>query len=97
MALAHRLTDFRSCGATTIAGPGQQTFVTVDGNLWAVQGALSSHGAGAFTTPSVTWVKIDGLSVITVDDLADADTLCLTLGGLHCAPTATTGSLINIS
>jgi hypothetical protein len=97
MALAHRLTDLRSCGANTLPGVVSQSFVTVDGKLWAVQGALSSHGAGAFANPSVTWVKIDGLSVVTVGDLAAADTLCATLGGLHCAPTANAGSLINVS
>jgi hypothetical protein len=97
MALAHRIGDLRSCGSLTIQGLAPQTFVTVDGKLWAVQGALSSEGAGAFETVSKTWIKIGGVSVVTVGDVALPDNLCPTLGGAHCAPVASQGSLINVS
>jgi hypothetical protein len=85
---AHRHGDQRSCGATTIA---TQSFVTIDGKAWAVEGDQNTHGAGGLIA-SKTYLKIGGKSVIVVTDNANQDNLCPSLGGEHCNPKASSGS-----
>jgi uncharacterized Zn-binding protein involved in type VI secretion len=85
MAFAHRHGDSRACGASTIVQG--QSFVSVAGQLWAVDGDPNSHGGGALRA-SVSWITIDGKPVVVVGDGAAPDALCLPLGGAHCAPAA---------
>lgn len=95
MAYAHRQNDQRSCGATTIVTG--QTFVTVDGKLWAVENDQNTHGNGGLIA-SKTYVKINGKSVIVQNDNANPDNLCPIPGGEHCNPKATGfSSLIDVS
>lgn len=91
MANAHRATDTRSCGATTVVNG--QNFVRVDGLLWSVNGDPNTHGGGQLIA-SKTYVKINGLSVIVIGDSASADSLCGVRGQppTHCNPQAITGS-----
>ena len=89
MADAHRSTDSRSCGAGTIVVG--QDFVKVDGKLWSVDGDPNDHGGGALST-SHGWLTIAGKGIIVVGDSAAADSLCITLGGAHCGPSASSGS-----
>lgn len=95
MAYAHRNNDQRSCGATTtVTG---QTFVTIDGQLWAVENDENTHGGGGLIA-SKTYVKINGKSVIVQNDSANQDNLCPSAGGEHCNPKATGfSSLVNVS
>lgn len=85
MAKCHRHGDARICGASTIVQG--QDFVKIDGQLWAVDGDPNSHGAGDLNT-SRPWLTINGKGVIAVGDSAQPDTLCFTVGGPHCAPSA---------
>lgn len=85
MANSHRHGDSRVCGATTIVDG--QSFVTIEGKLWAVDKDPNSHGAGNLNT-SRTWITIDGKGVICKGDSAAADTLCFTVGPPHCVPSA---------
>lgn len=86
---AHRHGDQRSCGATTVVSG--QSFVTVDGQLWAVENDQNTHGAGGLIA-SKSYIKIGGKSVIVVTDSANPDNLCPSLGGEHCNPKASSGS-----
>jgi uncharacterized Zn-binding protein involved in type VI secretion len=69
-AISHRNGDSRNCGATTVVR--SQSFVTVDGQLWAVNGDPNTHGDGDLIT-SNPWLTISGLGVIVVGDSADPD------------------------
>ena len=89
MAGAHRQTDSRACGTTTIV-TGQST-VFVNGLLWAVDGDNNTDGDGALIA-SGSAVFINGLPVIVLGDSASADVLCIPLGGAHCNPSATSAS-----
>jgi uncharacterized Zn-binding protein involved in type VI secretion len=86
MAYCHRHGDSRACGATTIVTG--QNFVKVDGQLWSVNGDPDSHGGGALSTTH-PWLTINGIGIIVQGNSAAADSLCLPLGGAHCAPSAT--------
>jgi uncharacterized Zn-binding protein involved in type VI secretion len=88
MSEAHVNGQLRSCGATTIVSG--QTFVKVDGQLWAVENDQNSHGSGQLIA-SKTFVKIGGKSVIVKGDSAQQDALCPSLGGEHCNPKAQEG------
>lgn len=93
MAYSHRNGDSRLCGASTSAS---QDFVTVDGSLWAVQGDPNSHGGGGLVS-SQSFVKINGVPVSLAGDSASPDSLCPTLAGPHCGPSAVGFSnLINV-
>ncbi len=95
MSEAHVNGQLRSCGATTIVSG--QSFVKVDGQLWAVENDQNSHGSGQLIA-SKTYVKIDGKSVIIKGDSAQQDALCPSLGGEHCNPKAQEGkSFIKVS
>lgn len=85
MALCHRQTDARTCGAGTVVQG--QDFFTVDGQLWAVDKDPNDHGAGELST-SRPWITINGKGVICVGDSAAPDNLCPIVGGPHCAPAA---------
>lgn len=85
---AHRNNDDRSCGAKTIAS---QTFVKIDGEAWAVEGDVNTHGQGGLIA-SRSFIKINGKSIIVVSDSADPDNLCYSIGGEHCNPKAASGS-----
>lgn len=85
---AHRNGDQRSCGATTIAS---QSFVTIGGQAWAVEGDKNTHGEGGLIATK-SYIKIGGKSVIVVNDPANQDNLCPSLGGEHCNPKASSGS-----
>ena len=89
MPAAHRETDSRACGATTIA-IGQST-VFVNGKLWSVEGDPNTDGGGGLVA-SETTVKINNIPVIVLGNSAFADDLCIPVGGPHCAPSATSGS-----
>jgi len=89
MADAHRQDDSRACGATTIVSG--QTFVKVDGKLWAVDGDQNTDGDGGLITTH-SWLTIAGKGIIVVGDSAAADSLCIPLGGAHCGPSASSGS-----
>lgn len=87
MAISHRNGDARVCGASTIAS---QSFVTIDGQPWAVQGDGNTDGGGALIA-SQTFVTINGIPVILLGDTAAPDGLCPEPGGPHCAPAAAGG------
>ena len=89
MPAAHRADDLRICSATTIV-TGQST-VFVAGKLWSVEGDPNSDGGGGLVA-SATTVKINNIPVIVLGNSAFADDLCPIVGGLHCTPSATTGS-----
>lgn len=76
----------RACGATTIVVG--QTFVTVNGKLWAVEGDINTDGGGALSS-SHSWLTINGKGVIVNGDSAAPDSLCPIPGGAHCNPDAT--------
>ena len=83
MAYSHRQTDARVCGATTIASG--QDFVTIDGQLWAVDGDPNTDGGGGLI-PSQSFVTIGGKAVILAGDSAAPDLLCPIPP--HCDPAA---------
>jgi len=89
LAAAHRNTDARTCGATTIVS-GQST-VFVNGLLWAVNADQNTDGGGGLIASGST-VKINNKPIIINGDSADPDSLCPVPGGAHCAPAAAAGS-----
>lgn len=93
MAYSHRQNDARVCGdLTKVIG---QDFVSIEGQLWAVQNDIVFPGGGALT-PSKTYVKINGKPIIVVGDTAAPDVNC-DEGGPHCAPNAVGySSLVNV-
>jgi len=99
MAIAHRNGDSRACGATTIVVG--QNFVTIDGQLWSVNGDPNSHGDGQLIN-SQSYVTIGGIPVILVGDQAAPDDLSPDIldGGVtpHDDPYASSGdSLVSVS
>lgn len=70
MPVAHRHSDFRACGATTIV-TGQST-VYVNSKLWAVEGDEDSHEEGPLLAVNGVTVFIEGKKVITVQDPGSA-------------------------
>ena len=67
MPAAHRNTDDRACGATTIV-IGQST-VFVNGLLWAVDGDIDTHcDPKGPLDPSGSTVFIEGKNVVVVGD-----------------------------
>lgn len=71
---AHRDDDPRKCGATTIVTG--QTFVFVNGKLWAVEGDENSHGEGGLIAQTGSTVLINGKKVIVHGpDPAEIDNL----------------------
>ena len=73
MPLAHRHGDARVCGATTVV-TGQST-VTINGQLWAVEGDPNTHLEGGLIASGST-VTINGKKVIVNQpDQAVADTI----------------------
>jgi hypothetical protein len=89
MSQAHRHSDQRSCGATTVVSG--QNFVTIEGKLWAVENDQNTHGAGGLIA-SKSYITIAGKKIIVVNDSANQDNLCPTAGGEHCNPKASSGS-----
>lgn len=90
MPASHRHGDLRACGATTVV-TGQST-VFVNNRLWAVDGDPNSHGGGALIPGLAPTVFIEGKQCIVLGDQAAPDALCIPIGGLHCAPSAVSGS-----
>jgi len=88
MAAVHRDTDFRSCGATTIAS---QSVFYVNGLAVAIEGDTDSHGAGGLIA-SETSLFIGGARVIVIGDQAVPDNLCDIQHTAHCDPYAVNGS-----
>ena len=64
-----------------------QDFVTIDGQLWAVNGDPDDHGSGDLVA-SRTYVTIGGRAIIVAGDSAMPDDLCIPVGGAHCTPYA---------
>ncbi len=73
MPKAHREGDVRVCGATTIAAG--QSHVTIEGQLWAVDGDPNTDGGGGLITTH-PWLTINGKGVIVVGDHAASDSVC---------------------
>ena len=99
MAYCHRDGDLRACGATTVVVG--QSFVTVNGKLWAVAGDINSHGDGQLIN-SQSYITINNKYVILQGDHANPDDLAPDIldGGLtpHDDPIATGyDSLIQVS
>ncbi len=95
MAYSHRHGDSRACGATTIVVG--QDFVTIEGQLWSVNGDPNTDGGGALSA-SKTYVTIGGIAIIVQGDSAAPDSLCPIPGGPHCAPSATGfSSLVDVA
>jgi uncharacterized Zn-binding protein involved in type VI secretion len=88
MANSHRHGDSRSCGATTIVSG--QDFVTINGNLWAVDADQNTDGQGGLITTH-SWLTIAGKGIIVVGDSANPDAKCPKPGGAHCSPSASSG------
>lgn len=95
MTICHRNGDSRDCGATTtVVG---QSFVKVNGQLWAVEGDPNTHGDGQLIHTQ-SYIKINSILVIRVNDPASADDLCPVDGGAHCDPIASSGdSMITVN
>jgi len=90
MPKAHRDSDPRICGASTVVV--NQSTVFVNGLLWAVQGDPDSHEEGALI-PSGSTVTVEGILVIVHSpDSAKPDTLCIPIGPPHCNPMTAGGS-----
>lgn len=85
MVYAHKHGDQRKCGATTVVSG--QSFVTIGGQLWAVENDQNTHGAGGLIA-SKTYITIGGKKIIVHDDSANPDNLCPSAGGDHCNPKA---------
>jgi len=84
MPKAHRNTDARNCGATTVV-QGQST-VFVNNLLWAVEGDPNTHGAGGLIPTGLT-VFIENIKVIVhTPDNADPD------NAAHINPATAAGS-----
>jgi uncharacterized Zn-binding protein involved in type VI secretion len=89
MPKAHRETDARICGATTVVN-GQST-VFVNSKLWAVLGDPNTHGDGDLINTTGNTVFINGLPVIVHGpDDAQPDDLCPL--SPHCNPKTAQGS-----
>ena len=86
---AHRDTDSRACGATTVTAQAKNVYV--NSLLWSINGDPNSHGNGNLIAATKN-VFIGGIAVVNIGDSASPDDLCIPLGGSHCAPTATGGS-----
>ena len=86
---AHRDTDSRSCGATTVSAQSKNVFV--NGLLWAINGDPNSEGGGELIAATKE-VYIGKIMVVNIGDSAAPDSLCDPLGGAHCSPAATGGS-----
>lgn len=86
---AHRNTDSRACGASTVSAQSRNVFV--NGLLFSINGDPNSHGGGNLIAATNN-VFVGGVAVVNVGDSASPDALCLPLGGAHCAPSATGGS-----
>lgn len=92
--ICHRNSDSRSCGASTVVSG--QDFVSVNGQLWAVEGDGDSDGGGALIATQ-SYIMINGKLVILQGDPAGPDSLCIPVGGNHCSPTAVSGdSLVTV-
>lgn len=65
----HRVTDLRSCGATTV--PLAPKTVFINGLMVSTTGDLNTHGGGALTGTST--VLVGGLSVIGLGDPGASD------------------------
>lgn len=89
MPAAHRNTDSRSCGATTVSAQGKNVYV--NNLLWSIDKDPNSHGGGALEAATKN-VFIGGVAVCNDNDSASPDALCEPEGGAHCAPGATGGS-----
>lgn len=89
MPAVHRDTDPRACGATTVSAQGKSVYV--NGLLWSINGDPNSHGDGALAAGTNN-VYIGGIAVCNNNDSAAPDSLCVPLGGSHCAPNASGGS-----
>lgn len=85
----HRHGDKRACGATTIV-TGQGT-VYANSRLVSVNADPNDHGAGALNA-KCKQVFVNSKMVVIVGNSADADNLCPTDGGDHCAPASSSGS-----
>ena len=90
MPATHRHGDARACGATTIVS-GQST-VFMNGVLQSVNGDPNTHGAGNLIAGSKEVFAGGILCVNNSEDSAAADSLCVPVGGAHCAPVTAGGS-----
>jgi uncharacterized Zn-binding protein involved in type VI secretion len=88
-AAAHRNTDVRTCGASTVSVQSKNVYV--NGLLWSINGDPNSHGGGNLFA-ATKQVFIGGIAVVNVGDSAAPDSLCPIPGGPHCAPAAVGGS-----
>lgn len=86
----HRNTDPRACGATTIVA-GQST-VFCNNLLVSVNGDPNSHGGGELAAACRNVFVNNKLVVNNTPESAAADSLCIPLGGSHCAPVTAGGS-----
>jgi len=89
MPAAHRTTDSRACGASTVTAQSRDVYV--NSLLWSIDGDPNSHGGGALSAATNN-VFIGGIAVCNNNDSAGADALCVPVGGAHCAPSASGGS-----
>lgn len=89
MSGAHRNTDSRACGASTVTLQSKEVYV--NSLLWSIDNDPNSHGGGALSA-KVNNVFIGGTMVVNISDSAAPDSLCAPLGGAHCGPSATGGS-----
>jgi len=90
MPKAHRHSDARVCGASTIVT--NQSTVFVNGLLWAVQGDPNDHLLGGLI-PSGSTVTVEGILVIVdAPDHAEPDDICFSSGPPHCDPMTAGGS-----
>lgn len=90
MPAIHRLTDSRSCGATTVVvGQGN---VYANNLLVSVNGDPNTHGGGNLIAGSNSVFVNNILVVNHTPDAAAPDALCPPLGGAHCAPVTASGS-----
>lgn len=89
MSGAHRDTDLRACGATTVSAQSKNVYV--NGKLWSINGDPNTDGGGSLIA-AVKNVYIGGTMVVNQGDSASPDALCPIPGGPHCAPSATGAS-----
>jgi uncharacterized Zn-binding protein involved in type VI secretion len=71
MTQSHRHGDLRTDAETTVVSG--QSFVTIDGKLWAVQNDQDTAGGGQLIS-STSWITIDGKPIIINGDKAQPDT-----------------------
>ena len=90
MVAVHRHGDARACGATTVVTTNSTVFA--NGKLISVNGNANSHNSGALTAGSNHMYCHSTLVVNNTPDSAAADSLCIPLGGAHCAPSTAAGS-----